>query len=249
MAYPSYVPRLADTPTTLRTALPSGLEDTGFAVVGKLPSQFFNYLMGYTGDWLKWLKGAIDNGFDYDLYEATERYSIIQVPSSQISVANPSSTPGWNFIPGTDPAYADDDYLVSVGASAVCVAEVVVPQGSKVIAVWADWNPYSASPGTKMKFNAWKVRRFYEAADLLHTGGATLYGAVEAAGATGRSQGVMTPNQNNTAFNNSMTGAANTVRIRVQASSDGASGDKLYGLYVEVAHHSIGTYCNAPNAV
>jgi len=176
------------------------------------------------------------------------RTSTIQIPSTSIAVANPSSTPGWNFSPGTDPDYIDDDHLVSITASAVCVADVVVPQGSKIVAVWADWKPYSTSPSTKMKFNAWKVKRFSETSARLHSGGSTLYGAVEAAGSTDRALAVMTPDQNNTEFNNSFTGEGNTVRIRVQASSDGASGDRLFGLYVEVAHYAIGIYSEAEDA-
>jgi hypothetical protein len=52
MTKPIAVPRLASSPTTLRTEPPESLKDSGFAVAAKLPAQYFNWLVGLTGDWL-----------------------------------------------------------------------------------------------------------------------------------------------------------------------------------------------------
>lgn len=57
---PTVVPRWADTGT--RTE-PSELEkDTGWAPLQKPPAQYFNWLGGYTGDWLKWINERMDDG-------------------------------------------------------------------------------------------------------------------------------------------------------------------------------------------
>lgn len=67
MAYPAILPQLATTLVN-RTALPAGLISAGFLVLNRLPAQYFNQLVGGIGDWLSWLKAAVDSGWDYDFF-------------------------------------------------------------------------------------------------------------------------------------------------------------------------------------
>ena len=59
MAKPTSVPRWANSPTTLRTEPSETTKDAGFAVLAKLPAQYFNWLLGLICDWLVWITSYV----------------------------------------------------------------------------------------------------------------------------------------------------------------------------------------------
>ena len=60
MPKPTIIPHWADTPATLRTAIPAGVQNTGYSVLTKLPAQYFNWLLGLICDWWVWVTSLID---------------------------------------------------------------------------------------------------------------------------------------------------------------------------------------------
>jgi len=277
MAYPSDILRWSDDdPGTTRDEPSEGEKDTGY-IADEVPTHgIMNWLIGVPGDWIAWLKNAIDNGFEYVIkpssdntqalgaagtrwaniygtnlygteYQLAANYdSVICVP---LGSGHPTEFAGshWARSSGTAP-----DSWYSTAASGSLTFDVQVPQGAKVTYIMVDWKAYAAGPGAKMRFSAQKYGVLIPGADgdsFTAEDFQELLSTthVPAQASTDRKWAIMTPDQYNTGFDNTPPNPRR-VRIRIEASTE-AGLDFVYGVYVLVTHRSVGHLSLAPDAV
>jgi hypothetical protein len=274
MAYPSDVLRWSDDdPATTRDEPSEGEKDTGWTANEVPTSGIMNWLIGVPGDWIAWLKGAIDDGFEYALKpsadntqalgEASARWENVYGKNiygtnyrldadygSVICVSLGTGHPtefggaGWQRTCGTTP-----DTWVSLGASKNLIFDVQVPQGAKVTHILVDWQAHAASPGTKMRFSAQRHLVYLPGTDG-ESFSAEDYDEllsttwVSAQASTSRKWALMTTDQNNVGFDNTPPGPKR-LRIRIESSTE-AGADIVYGVYVACTHRSVGHLSPAP---
>ena len=276
MAYPSDILRWSDDdPGTTRDEPSEGEKDTGW-IADEIPTHgIMNWLIGVPGDWIAWLKGAIDNGFEYVLKPSADntqalgasgarweyvygkniygtnyrldadRSSCMLVPLGA-AMTNEFGGLKWTKSCGSGP---DADLLLSVAAGAQAVWTVQLPYGAMVTSIAVDWQAAHSAPATKMCLKASQIITMLQAngsAPTVFTSDMLSTAKIEASASTSRKQGVYTPDQNNTNFVNDVS-AITYVRIEVAASSEAAN-DKVYGLYLVCKHRSVGHLSPAPVA-
>ena len=113
-----------------------------------------------------------------------------------------------------------------------------------------DWQAHAVSPGTKMRFSAQKHGVTLAGSDGEGVAGEDFLEMlsttnVPAQASTSRKWALMTTNQNNTGFDNSLPNPWR-VRIRIEASTESGA-DIVYGVYVICTHRSAGHLSLAPD--
>jgi len=170
--------------------------------------------------------------------------SVICVP---LGSGHPTEVGGakWTRAAGTPP-----ELWLSAAASGSLTFDVQVPHGSKVAYIMVDWQAHAASPGTKMRFSAQKHGVTLAGSDGEGVAGEDFLQMlsttnVPAQASTSRKWALMTTDQNNTGFDNSIPNPWR-VRVRIEASTE-AGADMVYGVYVVCTHRSVGHLSLAPN--
>jgi hypothetical protein len=276
MAYPSDILRWSDDdPGTTRDEPSEGEKDTGW-ISDDIPTHgIMNWLIGVPGDWIAWLKNAIDNGFEYVLKPSADntqaiggasnrweyvygknvvgtnyrldadRTTCMIVPLSS-GLTNEFSGVKWTRSSGSGP---NSDILISAAAGAQVAFLVQVPYGAKVTEVVVDWQPQNAGSGTKMCLKAHNLLSLLgnDGVDVTTEYNTDMLAAakIEAAASTNRKWARLVTDQNNAPFVNDVS-AVSYVRIEIGASSE-AGGDKVYGLYLICQHRSVGHLGLAPS--
>lgn len=123
MTKPATTIHWCDTPATLRTDPPAGLQNTGFSAIMKLPAQYINAHLGRIWDWLAWLNTRIFDGYTIPTDGADCR--VYGDPDEGIAVKNSSL----DYLP-VYCSTLNGNVAANYGLAANCYSCMLVPLSS-----------------------------------------------------------------------------------------------------------------------